>query len=133
LGISPVGLITPANFKGVTYRDPIIAAREAVELLRVKERCALVIAMSHLGYYAEPKAGQVGDSQLAANVDGIDFIASGHTHTFMEEPVIVKQPCGRDTLIFQVGKSGIYVGRVDFKVRNGRVASAAGRLLDLRA
>jgi 5'-nucleotidase len=132
LGISPVGLITPANFKGVTYRDPIIAAREAVELLRGKERCALVIAMSHLGYYAEPKSGQVGDSQLAANVDGIDFIASGHTHTFMKEPVIVKQPCGRDTLIFQVGKSGIYVGRVDFKVRNGRVASAAGRLLDLR-
>jgi hypothetical protein len=47
--------------------------------------------------------------------------------------VIVKQPCGRDTLIFQVGKSGIYVGRVDFKVSNGRVAKAAGRLLDLRA
>jgi 5'-nucleotidase len=132
MGISPVGLITPDNFKGVTYREPIRAAREVVQLLRGKERCALVVGMSHLGYYPEPKVDQIGDSQVAAQVDGIDFIASGHTHTFMKAPVSVKQPCGRETLIFQVGRSGIYVGRVDFKVRNGVVASASGRLLDLR-
>ena len=88
--------------------------------------------MTHLGYYAEPKAGDVGDSQVAAQVDGIDFIASGHTHTFMEKPVSVKQPSGKETLIFQVGKSGIYVGRVDFAVRSGKIVAAAGRLLDLR-
>jgi 5'-nucleotidase len=132
MGISPAGLITPANFKGVTYREPIGAAREVVGTLRTKERCALVVGMSHLGYFAEARAGQVGDSQVASQVDGIDFIASGHTHTFMKEPVKVKQPCGKETLIFQVGRSGIYVGRVDFKIRNGTVASASGRLLDLR-
>ena len=27
-----------------------------------------------------------GDSFVASQVDGIDFIASGHTHTFMEKP-----------------------------------------------
>ncbi|HKR60891.1 MAG TPA: metallophosphoesterase, partial [Pyrinomonadaceae bacterium] len=48
MGISPVGLITPGNFKGVTYRDPVAAAREVVTTLREKERCALVIGMSHL-------------------------------------------------------------------------------------
>jgi 5'-nucleotidase len=132
LGISPVGLITPANFKGVTYQDPVAAAREVVATLREKERCSLVVGMSHLGYYAEPKGREVGDSQVAEQVDGIDFIASGHTHTFMERPVSVKQPSGKETLIFQVGKSGIFVGRVDFKVRRGRVVASAGRLLDLR-
>lgn len=132
MGVSPVGLITPANFKGVTYRDPVGAAREVVQILRGKERCALVVGMSHLGYIAEPRGSQVGDSQVASQVDGIDFIASGHTHTFMKEPVRVKQPCGKETLIFQVGRSGIYVGRVDFTIRDGKVASAQGRLLDLR-
>src|SRR5918993_3067361 len=38
LGISPTGLITPANFKGITYQDPIVAAREVVGILREKER-----------------------------------------------------------------------------------------------
>ncbi|MGI8733405.1 MAG: bifunctional metallophosphatase/5'-nucleotidase [Pyrinomonadaceae bacterium] len=132
LGISPVGLITPANFKGVTYRDPINASREVVAILRGQERCTLVVGMSHLGYYPTPKEGEVGDSQVAAQVDGIDFIASGHNHSFMSEPVSVKQPSGGETLIFQVGKSGIFVGRVDFRVRSGKIVAAAGRLLDLR-
>lgn len=132
LGISPAGLITPANFKGITYRDPVAASREVVAEMRDRERCDLVVGMSHLGYYPKPKEGEVGDSQVATQVDGIDFIASGHNHTFMEEPVSVKQPSGKETLIFQVGKSGIFVGRVDFRVRRGRIVAAAGRLLDLR-
>jgi hypothetical protein len=41
-----------------------------------------------------------------------------------------KQPCGAETLIFQVGKSGINVGRVDFTFRTGKLVAAAGRLLD---
>jgi 5'-nucleotidase len=129
LGISPVALITPANFKGITYIDPVIAARDAVKKLREDERCALVVCMSHLGYFQN---GQHGDSFVASQVDGIDFIASGHTHTFMEEPVTQAQPCGAKTLIFQVGKSGIYVGRVDFTFRTGKMIAASGRLLDLR-
>ncbi|MEP6919583.1 MAG: metallophosphoesterase [bacterium] len=132
LGISPVGLITPANFKGVTYRDPVVASREVVKVLRETEHCSLVVCMSHLGYYPTPKEGEVGDTQVAAQVDGIDFIASGHTHTFMEKPVSVTQPAGGETLVFQVGKSGIFVGRVDFTMRGGKIVSAAGRLLDLR-
>ena len=129
LGVSPVGLITPENFKGVTYIDPVVAARDVVKKLRDQERCAFVVGMSHLGYQAD---GQRGDSFVASQVDGIDFIAGGHTHTFMEEPVKQKQPCGAETLIFQVGKSGIYVGRVDFTFRSGKLAASSARLLDLR-
>ena len=129
LGISPVGLITPANFKGVTFIDPAIAAREVVKKLREEERCSFVVCMSHLGYNAD---GQRGNSLLASQVDGIDFIASGHTHLFMEQPVEQTQPCGAKTLIFEVGKSGIYLGRVDFTFRTGKLVAASGRLLDLR-
>lgn len=130
LGVSPVGLITPNNFKGVSYIDPVVAAGDVVKKLRDEERCALVVGMSHLGYYEK---GDRGDSMVAAQVDGIDFIASGHTHTFMKEPVFQTQPCGNKTMIFQVGKSGIHLGRVDFTFRGGKVASFKAQLLDLRS
>lgn len=129
LGISPVGLITPDHFRGVTYIDPVVAARNVVKKLRQEERCTFVVCMSHLGYDAD---NQRGDSFIASQVDGIDFIASGHSHLFMTEPVTQTQPCGAKTLIFQVGKSGIYVGRVDFTFRAGKLADTRVRLLDLR-
>src|ERR1044071_7043094 len=129
LGVSPVALITPDNFKGVTHIDPVVAARDVVKKLREDERCALVVCMSHLGYNADAKSG---DSFVVSQVDGIDFIASGHTHTFMKEPVTQTQPCGAKTTIFQVGKSGIYVGRVDFTFRDGKLADTSVRMLDLR-
>jgi 5'-nucleotidase len=132
LGISPVALITPANFKGVTYLDPVQAARDMVKTLRETERCALVVCMSHLGYSERPRPNSVSDSVVASQVDGIDFIASGHSHLFMKEPVEQTQPCGAKTLIFQVGKSGINVGRIDFTFRTGKLIGATGRLLDLR-
>jgi 5'-nucleotidase len=132
LGISPDNLITPENFKGVKYNDPVKATRDVVATLRGRERCTVVVGMSHLGYYPEAGKGEIGDTQVAAQVDGVDFIASGHTHTFMKQPVITKTPSGGNTIIFQVGRSGIYVGRVDIKVRAGKVVAVAGRLLDLR-
>jgi 5'-nucleotidase len=132
MGISPANLITPENFKGVKYNDPVAAAREVVKVLRGRESCTLVVGMSHLGYYPDVSSGAIGDSQVAAQVDGIDFIASGHTHTFMTKPAITKTPSGGNTIIFQVGRSGIYVGRVDMKIRNGKLVASAGRLIDLR-
>jgi 5'-nucleotidase len=132
LGISPTGLITPDNFKPLQYLDPVRSARDVTKLLREQEHCTLVLGMSHLGYYATPQRDEIGDSQVAAQVEGIDFIASGHTHTFMEKPVLQKNPAGKDTIIFQVGRSGIFVGRIDFTVRDGKVTASAGRLLDLR-
>lgn len=132
LGISPVALITPETFKGITYKDPVASAREAISILKQREKCALIVCMSHLGYYLNPHSNQIGDSQLVSQVDGIDYIVSGHTHTFMQEPVKQLQPCGAETLIFQVGKSGIYVGRADFTFRSGKLTSVSGRLLDLR-
>jgi 5'-nucleotidase len=132
LGIRPEGLITADNFAPLQYMDPVRMTRGAVKLLREQERCQLVLGMSHLGYYPKPQRDEVGDTQVAAQVDGIDFIASGHTHTFMQNPVVQKTPNGKDTIIYQVGRSGIYVGRVDFTLKDGKVTAYAGRLLDLR-
>lgn len=132
MGISPENLITPENFTGVKYLDPVRMANGVVKLLRGQERCQLVVGISHLGLYPDAPPPVVGDSQVASQVDGIDFIVGGHTHTFMKQPMLVKQPSGKNTVLFQVGRSGIYVGRVDFRLLDGKVTASAGRLLDLR-
>src|SRR2546426_1792514 len=67
LGISPDNLITPDNFKGVKYLDPVQMSRGVVRLLREQERCQLVVGMSHLGYYANPQHGEIGDTHVAAH------------------------------------------------------------------
>src|SRR5882762_5122699 len=46
MGISPDNLITPENFKGVKYLDPVKSARDVVEILRQRESCQLVVGMS---------------------------------------------------------------------------------------
>jgi 5'-nucleotidase len=132
MGFQLEGYYPPDRYTGIKFLDRVSAARDAVQALREKEKCALVVCLSHMGYYEPRKGNEFGDSQLVAQVDGIDFIASGHSHIFMDKPVMAKQPSGRDTMIFQVGKSGIYLGRVDFTMRAGRITASAGRLLDLR-
>src|SRR5947207_10877518 len=74
MGISPNGLITPENFKPLKYLDPVLMARGVTRHLREQEHCALVLGMSHLGYYPTPKGDEIGDTQVAAQVDGIAFI-----------------------------------------------------------
>jgi 5'-nucleotidase len=132
MGFQLEGYYPPDRYTGIKFLDRVSVARDAVRALREREGCALVVCLSHMGYYEPQKGNEFGDSQLVAQVDGIDFIASGHSHIFMEKPVMVKQPSGRETMIFQVGKSGIYLGRVDFTMRAGRITASAGRLLDLR-
>ncbi|PYS74802.1 MAG: hypothetical protein DMF69_00620 [Acidobacteria bacterium] len=38
LGVSPVGLIAPNNFKGINFIDPVVAARDVVKTLRLQCR-----------------------------------------------------------------------------------------------
>lgn len=132
LGINLEGLSAPDTFRGVKYRDPVGVAREVVQTLRGAERCQLVICLSHLGYYPEPGDTRIGDTQLSTQVDGIDFVVGGHTHTFMDAPALARNPSGAETIIFQVGKSGINLGRVDFRVRRGEVTEKQARVIGVR-
>ena len=51
---------------------------------------------------------------LAKSTRNIDLIIGGHTHTFMNKPVIVKNSIDNDVLINQVGCFGLFLGKVDF-------------------
>jgi 5'-nucleotidase len=117
LGIEMAGLVADKNFGATKYLDPIATANAMVAKLRGAEKCDLIICLSHLGYkYASAK---VDDFKLAAGAPGIDLILGGHTHTFLDKPDVVAGPNGHQTLINQVGWSGINLGRLDYTFERG--------------
>lgn len=85
-----------APSSGFTLEDPIQAARRCVK--RLKEQGAeFIICLSHSG--TDEKAKKSEDEQLAKKVDGIDVIVSGHTHTTLDQPIVVG-----DTYIVSAGE-----------------------------
>jgi 5'-nucleotidase len=111
VGIELEGLVPKALTGETTYTDPIAAANEVAKYLKEEEQCDLVICLSHLGYqYREEK---VSDIVLATQSRHIDLILGGHTHTFLDEPVVVKNRNEQGVLVHQVGWAGILLGRID--------------------
>jgi 5'-nucleotidase len=61
------------------------------------------------------------DLILAKKTKDIDLIIGGHTHTFMDKPVKVKNSDGKDVMINQVGCFGINLGKIDFYLSNNSI------------
>lgn len=112
LGIQLKGLVPDDAYGKTKYLEPIQVARTTVDRLRKREHCDMVICLSHLGY--EYNYNKVSDLILAKETEGIDLIIGGHTHTFLEEPTIMKNRKGENVIINQVGWGGVKLGRLDF-------------------
>lgn len=113
LGIKLAGLVGKDLFKETAYHNPIEVAQDISILLKKEEECDLVICLSHLGYSYQD-AETPSDLTLAANTDNIDLIIGGHTHTFLDKPVIRQNRLDKSVLVNQVGCYGINLGRIDF-------------------
>ena len=90
-------ITTTKGNEGVTFDEEIASVRAAVD--SIKAHVDIVILLSH--------AGHVADSTLAESVDDIDLIVSGHNHTVISPPQIVK-----DTQIVRAGAYTSHVGHV---------------------
>jgi 5'-nucleotidase len=121
IGILGVGIelngLVPENLYGKTvYKDPIVTANTTAALLK-KEKCDLIVCLSHLGdKYEEAK---VSDEILAKESFDIDLIIGGHTHRFFEVPRKYKNRKGGDVLVNQMGWGGIQMGRLDYIFSGG--------------
>lgn len=129
LGIELKGLVGLKHYAGTQYLDPIKIAKEQVKILRDDLKCDLVICLSHLGYKYENE--KVSDRIIAQNVDGIDLIIGGHTHTFLRKPEMILREDKGQTLVNQVGFAGINLGRVDFVLADKKVRSKQ-RLIEIQ-
>ena len=114
LGIQLKGLVTEALFKETKYLDPIEIAQDTSRTLREEQACDLVICLSHLGYNYENEGQRPSDLVLASGTEDIDLIIGGHTHTFLDAPVVRQNRKGQEVLVNQVGCFGLNLGRIDF-------------------
>ena len=117
IGIALKGLVPMDKSGNTRYLDPISSANKIASELKSKS-CDLVICLSHLGFEYENKNIN-SDRKLAAETQNIDIILGGHTHTFFDKPLVLKNSKNKDVLVNQVGWGGVYLGRIDIDVESG--------------
>ena len=110
------GLVSQANYGPLRYLNPKEVAQQMVDLLRSREKCDLVICISHLGW----SSGADSDQHVIESTTGIDLVLGGHTHTYMEQLEYVNDRSGRPVAVDQNGKHAAFVGRLvlDIKKNN---------------
>lgn len=126
LGIELLGLVDKKMYKETVYLDPIEVTKDTVNNLKTKEKCDLVICLSHLGYNYKNEIDKISDLKLAALSQDIDLIIGGHTHTFLDKPTIVENAIGKKVVVNQVGCFGINLGRIDFYFDSDKNLSTKG-------
>jgi len=120
IGVTGVGIemkgLVPDNLAGNTkYLDPVEKLNETADYLKRTKGCDMVICLSHLGYQYRENPNRISDLILAKETTYVDLIIGGHTHTFLDAPVVVKNKNGDDVLVNQVGWGGIQLGRLDYE------------------
>lgn len=101
---------------GINMKKPVFAKKqiESVKALADSLRPAvdMVVLLSH--------GGVNSDKELAAEVNSVDLIIGGHSHTFLFDPIFVKNKEKSEmsnsldgTVIVQSGKHGLFVGKID--------------------
>ncbi|RJO64376.1 MAG: bifunctional metallophosphatase/5'-nucleotidase [Myxococcales bacterium] len=125
LRVGLIGLTTPetpitthpANVAAYRFAYPPLSLQRY--LPQVQRDTDLVILLSHLG---------IGDDKTMANeFPGIGVIIGGHTHTLLAEPLLQN-----GVLIAHAGDRGLYLGRLDVEVMQGRARMISHRLIPIR-
>ncbi|MFC2968701.1 thiosulfohydrolase SoxB [Acidimangrovimonas pyrenivorans] len=92
---------------------------EVVQEVRGKG-AELVVLLSHNGFDT--------DRKMAAQVEGIDVILTGHTHDALPEPVMVGK-----TMLIASGSNGKFVTRLDLDVQKGQLMGFRHKLIPIFA
>ncbi len=112
----------PEVRRGLEFQSETDVAKKY--LPELKQKADVIVALTHIGLSKDSE----DDVFLAENTDGIDIIIGGHTHSFLEKPIMVK-----NTMIVQAGCYGKCVGRIDLKIRKGKIVEKKYELISLNA
>lgn len=108
LTLDVYGMVAKENYEAVKYLDPIKTANDMVSLLKGKEKCDLVICLSHLGWGGKG----MSDQKVIANTRGIDLVLGGHSHSFFKTIEYVKDLDGKEVAVDQNGKNAALIGEI---------------------
>jgi 2',3'-cyclic-nucleotide 2'-phosphodiesterase (5'-nucleotidase family) len=101
-----------SNASGLGILDPVTSIKQWVA--RLQQSVDIIVVLSHSGFEE--------DSLLATQLEEVDVIIGGHSHTILRQPRVVN-----NILICQAGSNGRYVGLL-----RGKVDPEHNRLLDYR-
>ena len=120
LGIELEGLVGKDYYGETKYLDPLKTSNYWTNYLKNKEKCDLIICISHLGH--KYKSDKISDLKLARLSKNIDVIIGGHTHTFLEKAKLVKNSENKNVIVNQAGWGALALGRIDleFSKNNGK-------------
>jgi len=110
----------------VVFPDAIETAKEMVKTLRETEKVDIVICLSHGGLVkgTDGRFSDGDDMRLAKEVPGIDVVIGGHSHTALDEAIIVN---GR-TPVVQTGLEGRNLGELVITLDGARLTVESYRL-----
>lgn len=109
---------------GTYFKDPAETAQKIVDKIKEKEKADLIICLSHSGTSDNPDDSE--DEILAEHVEGIDMILSAHSHTVLDEPIVID-----DTVVVSAGQYNRNLGIVSFEKQKGEYVLGEYRLKPL--
>jgi len=112
LGIELDGLVDKSNYGNTRYLDPVAVTLKMEQMLKKDHHCDLVICLSHLGFSYQHN--KISDSTLAPQTQYTDLIIGGHTHTFLDTPLELKNKDQKLILINQAGWAALAAGKIEF-------------------
>jgi 2',3'-cyclic-nucleotide 2'-phosphodiesterase (5'-nucleotidase family) len=99
-----------APMSEVVFEDTVTHAKRIVKILLEEEKVDLILCLSHSG--TEEDKSKSEDEVLAKKVPEIDVIISGHSHTTLDEPIIIgntvicsSQDYGRNLGVMELSRS----------------------------
>ena len=102
------GLVSRKNYGPLKFLDPVEVTDRMVDVLRNREKCDVVICLSHLGW----EVSDYPDNELIKRTSGIDLILGGHSHTYLEALGYETDKTGRQVPVDHEGKHAVFVGKI---------------------
>ena len=110
----------PDNVKNVEFLNPIIAAKNIINTL--SNTCDIIIALTHLGL---DNSSEFTSKILAEQVNNIDIIIDGHSHTKLEHGLKIN-----NTLIVQAECHQHFLGKIILDIENKKIKNINAELLN---
>ena len=100
-------MVAAPTAQRIRQLDNVETINKWTEHLRKEDKCNFVILLSHLGYDV--------DQEVVPQTKGLDLIIGGHTHTFVDDIIYVKDASGKKIPIITDGCWGLQMGLIIIK------------------
>ena len=134
--VAILGMLTPAIpnwlheslWTGLRFDEMLKTARHWIKILKEQEKADVIIGLFHSGWdggIVTPTYEEDVARKMAETVEGFDVIFFGHDHT--ERNVTIN-----NTLCMDPSCNAIKVAQATIQIRNGKVISKKGEIIDVR-